>query len=125
MSEAQAELFASIEVLAVWVAISVFITLYAWWSPGWRDTPVGKMLMGLAGSMWVLVTLALTGRWFPFADEIFQYLALATYALILFSWVWAVVVLVLLRKGVITPSRMDPHPVRDWLRSRFQRNHPK
>lgn len=121
MSEATAYLVASIEVLGVWAAVTTFIVLYAWWSPGWRDTPVGKMLMGFAVTMWLLVTLALTARWLPFSDLIVQLLAIATYALILASWVWAVVVLIMLRRGIITPTRMDPHPVRDWVRRRFHR----
>jgi hypothetical protein len=125
VSEAQAEFIASVEVLALWVTIAAFMITYALGSPGWRDRIVGRVIMNMAASMWVLCTLALTGRWFPFADDVFQYLALGTYALILLSWAWLLFVTILIQRGVITPTRLDPHPVRDWWRRRRAERHPR
>lgn len=121
MSEAALTFVASIVVLLVWVAVGGFVIVYATWAPRWKDTPVGRMLMGIAATFWVLVTLALVRRWFPAADGIFAYLALVTYGAIFVAWVWALFVLVLLVRGIITPTRMNPHPVRDWLHRRFRK----
>lgn len=117
MSNTLAVLIATIEASAAWAGITGFISFYHFGSP-WRASLVGRTIMYLAMSLWLLLTLALVGRWIDPDPALFQYLALTTYGILALMCLRLLVTLVLAQRGTISVDQPNYTPFRTWWRGR-------
>lgn len=113
MNEGVVYLIASIIVIVAWVFNSLFIYRYARFSQ-WQYSLIGRTQMQGRGSMWLLLTYALTVRWLELFPDVQYAIGLAVYAMIAYMEIRMFVVLRYTQLERVSLQKHNYTPIRDW-----------